>query len=66
MYNYIKINFPDYDKQLQPRLIMKIDMIRYFLMYKEGGIYADLDYKFIKNIDEIIILFYLYLVKMKI
>ena len=27
-----------------PRMIMKIDMFRYFLMYKYGGLYTDMDY----------------------
>jgi len=53
MLNFIKISFPDYyNKFIElPRMIMKIDMLRYFLMYKFGGIYADLDYKFVKKFD---------------
>jgi len=40
--------FPDYLAEFNrlPRMIMKIDMFRYFLMYKYGGIYADMDYLF--------------------
>jgi mannosyltransferase OCH1-like enzyme len=31
-----------------PRMIMKIDMFRYFLMYKYGGLYIDMDYLMFK------------------
>jgi inositol phosphorylceramide mannosyltransferase catalytic subunit len=50
MDNYIKKNFPSYYKKFNelPRKIMKIDMFRYFLMYKEGGLYADMDYLMFK------------------
>ena len=53
MFNYIKNNFEEYYQKFieLPRMIMKIDMFRYFLMYKEGGIYSDLDYKFLKKFD---------------
>lgn len=54
MFNYIKVNFPDYYEKFcsLPRMIMKIDMFRYFLMYKDGGIYVDMDYEFFKKIDD--------------
>lgn len=53
IFNFIKLSFPEYyDKFMKlPRMIMKIDMFRYFLMYKFGGLYADLDYKFLKKFD---------------
>jgi mannosyltransferase OCH1-like enzyme len=34
-----------------PRMIMKIDMFRYFLMYKFGGLYTDMDYMMFKPFD---------------
>ncbi len=34
-----------------PRMIMKIDVFRYCLMWKYGGVYADLDYLFRKPFD---------------
>ena len=53
MYYFIKNEFSQYYnafKQL-PKKIMQIDMFRYFLMYKYGGIYADMDYRFFKKFD---------------
>ncbi len=32
-------------------MIMKIDMVRYFLMYKYGGLYTDMDYLMFKPFD---------------
>lgn len=37
-----------------PRKIMQIDMFRYFLMYKYGGFYIDLDYHVFKPFDELL------------
>lgn len=34
-----------------PRMIMKIDMFRYFLMYLHGGLYVDMDYMMIRPFD---------------
>jgi mannosyltransferase OCH1-like enzyme len=50
---FIKTDFPEYYKKFNelPRMIMKIDMFRYFLMYKYGGIYADMDYLMLKSFD---------------
>ena len=49
----MKNDFPEYyDKfNLLPRMIMKIDMFRYFLMYKYGGLYTDMDYLMFKQFD---------------
>jgi mannosyltransferase OCH1-like enzyme len=49
----IKKEFPSYYDKFNelPRMIMKIDMFRYFLMYKYGGIYADMDYLMLKPFD---------------
>jgi mannosyltransferase OCH1-like enzyme len=34
-----------------PRMIMKIDMFRYFLMYLYGGLYVDMDYMMLRRFD---------------
>lgn len=51
--NIIKNEFPEYYERFNelPRMIMKIDMFRYFLMYKYGGLYADMDYLMFKPFD---------------
>lgn len=52
--NYIKDNFSKkyYNAFMNlPKKIMKIDFFRYFLMYKEGGLYCDMDYIFFKPFD---------------
>lgn len=53
MYSIMKKYFPKYYEKFQtlPRMIMKIDMFRYFLMYKYGGLYTDMDYLMIKRYD---------------
>lgn len=50
---FIKTNFSEYYNKFNqlPRMIMKIDMFRYFLMYKFGGIYVDMDYLMVNNFD---------------
>ena len=49
----MKTEFPEYYDKFNelPRMIMKIDMFRYFLMYKYGGLYADMDYLMFKKFD---------------
>ena len=51
--NLIKNEFPEYYDRFYelPRMIMKIDMFRYFLMYKFGGLYTDMDYLMFKPFD---------------
>jgi len=46
-------DFPEYYEKFNelPRMIMKIDMFRYFLMYKYGGLYTDMDYLMFKSFD---------------
>jgi mannosyltransferase OCH1-like enzyme len=53
MDNIMKIEFQEYYDKFNelPRMIMKIDMFRYFLMYKYGGLYADMDYLMFKPFD---------------
>lgn len=50
---FIATEFPEYYKKFNelPRMIMKIDMFRYFLMYKYGGLYADMDYLMFRKFD---------------
>ena len=49
----MKTQFPEYYDKFNelPRMIMKIDMFRYFLMYKYGGLYTDMDYLMFKSFD---------------
>jgi mannosyltransferase OCH1-like enzyme len=51
--NMMKTEFPKYYEKFNelPRMIMKIDMFRYFLMYKYGGLYTDMDYYMFKPFD---------------
>ena len=53
MDNIIRVEFPEYYAKFNqlPRMIMKIDMFRYFIMYKCGGLYAYLDYLMFKSFD---------------
>jgi len=53
MFNLMRNEFPTYYDKFQalPRMIMKIDMFRYFLMYKYGGLYTDMDYLMLRNFD---------------
>jgi inositol phosphorylceramide mannosyltransferase catalytic subunit len=50
---FMKTEFPDYYNKFNelPRMIMKIDMFRYFLMYKIGGLYTDMDYLMFRPFD---------------
>ena len=49
----MKTEFSEYYDKFNelPRMIMKIDMFRYFLMYKYGGLYTDMDYLMFKSFD---------------
>ena len=51
--NFMKNEFSEYYEKFNelPRMIMKIDMLRYFLMYKYGGLYTDMDYLMFKPFD---------------
>jgi mannosyltransferase OCH1-like enzyme len=53
MYAEVKNRWPELWPAFQalPRKIMQIDVFRYCLMYMYGGLYADLDYYFIKPFD---------------
>lgn len=49
----MKTEFSEYYDKFNelPRMIMKIDMFRYFLMYKYGGLYTDMDYLMFNYFD---------------
>ena len=49
----MRTEFAEYYEKFNelPRLIMKIDIFRYFLMYKYGGLYTDMDYFMFKPFD---------------
>ena len=53
MKHIMKSEFPDYYELFYklPRKIMQIDMFRYFLMFKYGGLYVDLDYLMLHKFD---------------
>lgn len=37
-----------------PRIIQKVDVVRYFYLFHHGGIYADLDFECLKSFNDII------------
>lgn len=49
--NLIKNHFPEYLEIYKnyPKTIQRVDAVRYFILYKYGGIYADMDYEVKKN-----------------
>lgn len=53
MYKEVRESFPDVWPVFEklPRKILQIDVFRYCLMWKYGGLYADLDYRFRKAFD---------------
>ena len=50
---FVKKEFPDFYKIFNgfSRGIMRADVIRYLIMYKIGGVYADLDYEILNQFD---------------
>jgi len=48
-FNYFYEIYKNYDQNIK-----RIDMVRYFILYKYGGIYVDMDYKCFKNFYNII------------
>jgi mannosyltransferase OCH1-like enzyme len=53
MYREVRESFPELWPTFErlPRKILQIDVFRYCLMWKYGGLYADLDYRFRKPFD---------------
>jgi mannosyltransferase OCH1-like enzyme len=54
--NLIKTDFPEYWGMFQgyDKKIKKIDIARYFILHKYGGIYADMDYECFQNFENLI------------
>ena len=54
--NFMKIEFPQYYEIYKnyDKNIKRIDIARYFILYKYGGIYADMDYICFKNFYNLI------------
>jgi mannosyltransferase OCH1-like enzyme len=53
---FVAGNFPQYWDAFQrlPRMIMRVDMFRYMALAVYGGVYADLDFRMFKPIDDMI------------
>ena len=51
--DFVKSTFPDFYPVFMgfPKNIMRVDVIRYLLMYKIGGVYLDIDYEVIEPFD---------------
>jgi mannosyltransferase OCH1-like enzyme len=54
--NFIKNYFPWFLEKYDsfPKEIYRADIVRYFYLYKFGGLYVDLDFECLKNFDPII------------
>jgi mannosyltransferase OCH1-like enzyme len=54
-YEFIKTYFPWFVERFEAydKPIKKADAIRYFYLYKNGGIYADLDFECLKSFDDL-------------
>ena len=54
--NFIKENYPDHLHMYDsfPKNIMRVDAIRYYLLYTYGGIYADLDFECVARMDSLV------------
>lgn len=54
---FMKTNFPDYYPMFKgySRGIQRADVIRYFRLYRDGGIYADLDFECLKSFESYLI-----------
>jgi len=54
---FIKKDFPEYYKlfcDFDKDIILKVDFVRYAILYKYGGIYADMDFYCSKNFYNIL------------
>ncbi|PAA94465.1 hypothetical protein BOX15_Mlig009909g1 [Macrostomum lignano] len=52
---FVKKHFPEAlprFMELASHTIMQVDMVRYMLLFKYGGVYADLDYSLIASLDD--------------
>lgn len=55
--NLIKRNYPDFLKTFDSYSynIQRADAVRYFILYKYGGLYVDLDFECLRPIDDIVL-----------
>lgn len=53
---FVRNEFPQYYDSWKgfDRHIKRVDMARYFMLYKFGGVYADLDFIFTRPLDDVI------------
>jgi mannosyltransferase OCH1-like enzyme len=53
---FVAKHFPQNQKafHLLPKPIMRIDMFRYMVLWVHGGVYADLDFRLFKPVDDLI------------
>lgn len=54
--NFIRNDFPDFLPRYDayPLQIQRVDAVRYFLLYRFGGLYIDLDFECLRPFDELI------------
>jgi len=54
--DFIRINFPDFLEKYDnyPANIQRVDAVRYFILYKMGGMFIDLDYECLKNVEPLL------------
>lgn len=54
--SFFKLYYPSFLTifDAYPQTIMRVDAFRYFLLYHYGGIYADMDFECLHNMDEIL------------
>jgi mannosyltransferase OCH1-like enzyme len=54
--NFISEHYPDFLNKYDnyPANIQRADAIRYFLLYHYGGVYIDLDFECLQNIEELL------------
>lgn len=54
--DFIQNNFPDFLSIYKtfPSEIQRVDAVRYFVLYKMGGVFIDLDFECLKNIEPLL------------
>jgi mannosyltransferase OCH1-like enzyme len=52
---FVKSEYPEFLDTFQklPKNIMRVDVIRYLIVYKFGGLYMDLDYEMLRPFDQL-------------
>jgi mannosyltransferase OCH1-like enzyme len=54
---YVEQHYPEFARTLwqrYPRGIQRADLIRYLFLFREGGLYADLDFECLKNVEPLL------------